>query len=370
MNAAGRIRTGRPERGSGAATRPRLLLGPVLRSGIGRLHAPLASRLAALVLCLCSWLGAPAQAQPLTIAVSRGPVSLPVLVADARQFFAQEGLDVRTLKCSSGRECLKLMSDGLANVATAAELAVVLASGERSDLAIIATLSTSSHQIKLVARRSAGINAPGDLAGKRIGTVMGTSAQYFLVNWLLYHGIEPGKVSVEPVPPDQLAAELASGRLDAIAIWEPLASGALQDLRSDGLVLPNPRVYLQHFSLVTTRKHLGEHEDQLLRLLRALLRAQQFIADEPAKARQVLSTRLGLSITEAEQNFAEHDYRVRLDQSLAGTLAAEARWAAREGLLKPETPAGAAGPGPGGTVPLVEPRLLLRAAPAAVTLVR
>lgn len=328
-------------------------------------------RAAALLLGLCSWLGAVAQAQPLTIAVSRGPVSLPVLVADARQFFAQEGVDVRTLKCSSGRECLKLMSEGLADAATAAELAVVLASGERSELSIIATLSTSSHQIKLIARRSAGIQAPADLAGKRIGTVMGTSAQYFLVNWLLFHGIEPRKVSVQPVPPDQLATELASGRLDAIAIWEPLASGAMQDLRGDGLALPNPRVYLQHFSLVTTRKQLGQREDQLLRLLRALLRAQQFIADEPAKARQVLATRLGLSAAEAEQNFAEHDYRVRLDQSLANTLSAEARWATREGLLKPDAAAGPApATGPGVTMQLVEPRLLLRAAPAAVTLVR
>lgn len=331
----------------------------------------------AVALLLCGELGGIAQAQPVTIAVSRGPVSLPVLVADARQFFAQEGVDVRMLKCTSGRECLKLMSDGLADAATAAELAVALASGERNDLAIIATLGTSSHQIKLVARRSAGINVPADLAGKRIGTVKGTSAQYFLVNWLLYHGIEPSKATVLPVAPDQLAAELASGRLDAIAIWEPLASGALHDLRNDGLAMPNPRVYLQHFSLVTTRKNVAEREDQLLRLLRALLRAQQFIADEPAKARQVMSSRLGLSSAEAEQYFAEHDYRVRLDQSLANTLAAEARWALREGLLKPEA-AGAASlgtsgtgaPAGGNTMLLVEPRLLLRAAPGAVTLVR
>lgn len=338
----------------------------------------------AIAMLLWGWLGSTAQAQPVTIAVSRGPVSLPVLVADARQFFAQEGVDVRMLKCTSGRECLKLMSDGLADTATAAELAVALASGERNDLAIIATLGTSSHQIKLVARRSAGINLPADLAGKRIGTVKGTSAQYFLVNWLLYHGIEPNKATVLQVAPDQLATELVSGRLDAIAIWEPLASSALHDLRNDGLAMPNPRVYLQHFSLVTTRKNVSEREEQLLRLLRALLRAQQFIADEPAKARQVMSARLGLSGAEAEQYFAEHDYRVRLDQSLANTLAAEARWALREGLLKPEAAGAAVGGtgtpaagtsamgtlGGGNTMLLIEPRLLLRAAPGAVTLVR
>ena len=63
------------------------------------------------------------------------------------------------------------MLDAGADLATAAELVVTLGSFSRADLAIIATISASSHQIKLIARRSAGVTAPSQLRGKRVGTV-------------------------------------------------------------------------------------------------------------------------------------------------------------------------------------------------------
>jgi len=302
----------------------------------------------------------PVAAAPLTIAASRGPVSLPLFVADSRQFFVQEGVDVRFLKCGAGRECLTLMAEGLADGATAAELAVLFEAADRPDVTILATLSSSTQQIKLVARRSAQVQRAADLVGKRVGTVGGTSAQYFLSQWLTYHGIAPTQLQTVSLPPEALVTELLGGRLDAIAIWEPLAGAALRDLRGDGVALPQPRVYQQHFSLVTTRTGLRARDDAWQRLLRALLRAQKFIAEEPVRTRQLLSARLGMTPEEAEALIAEHDFRLRLDQSLASTLQAQARWALREGLLKRERLQGAT---------LAEPRPLLRLAPGAVTLV-
>ena len=127
-----------------------------------------------------------AHAAPLTLAVSTGPVSLPIYVAEARGFFKDEGLDLRLRDCASGRECFQWLADGKADVATAAELLVATAGAAHRDLAIIATISASSYQIKLVARRSAKIAEAPQIRGKRIGTVLGSSAQYFLDNWLVY----------------------------------------------------------------------------------------------------------------------------------------------------------------------------------------
>lgn len=309
--------------------------------------------------------GTPAPAQsassaaPLTIAASRGPVSLLLFIADSRQFFHQEGVDVRFLRCSAGRECLKLMAEGLADAATAAELAVLFESAQRPDLAIVATLSSSSQQIKLVARRSAGVRVPADLAGKQVGTAGGTSAQYFLSQWLTYHGIAPGQLQTRSLAPEQLVTDLVGGRLDAIAIWEPLAGAALRDLRGDGLLLPLPRVYQQQFTLSTTRSSLRDRAEAWQRLLKALLRAQKFVADEPVRTRQLLAARLGTTPEDAEAMIGEHDFRLRLDHALASTLQAQARWAVQEGLLRREVQA----------LALPEPGPLQRLAPGAVTLV-
>lgn len=319
-----------------------------------------ACRLAGMAV-LAAWLHVSAwAAEPLTLAVSRGPVSLTVWVAETNGYFEREGLTVRVRDCSSGRSCVEMLDAG-ADLATAAELVVTLGSFSRADLAIIATISASSHQIKLIARRSAGVTVPSQLRGKRVGTVLGTSAEFFLDSWLLFHGLSAGDISLVALGPDQLAGALARGEVDAIAIWEPHAATALKSLGTDGLSMPNPRVYTQFFSLVTTRGAIARRSDEMQRLLRALLRSQQFIADEPSRAREILVNRLGMEPGSADAQFREHDFRIRLDEALIGAMGRQARWAVREGHVKPE-----------GKIPnplnLVEPSLLRQGAPGAITL--
>ena len=270
-----------------------------------------------------------AQAAPLTLAVSSGPGSLPIYVAEARGFFKDEGLDLRLRECASGRECYEWLADGKVDVATAAELLVATGSAAHRDLAIIATISASSYQIKLVARRSARIAEAPQLRGKRIGTVLGSSAQYFLDNWLVFNDIDPTAVTVVGLAPDKLVAALEARDVDAVAIWEPLASSAALALGGDAVTFVSPRVYTQHFNLVSARPTIARRDDAIARLLRALIRAQRTIRAEPDAARALLAARLHLAPAVASTVIENQDYRVRLDQSLVTTMQGEARWAAR-----------------------------------------
>jgi len=308
-----------------------------------------------------------AHAAPLTIAVSRGPVSLPIVVAQAQGFFKSEALDVRTLECRSGLECAQRLFDGQADIATASELVVALNSVARPELAMFGTISASSMQIKLVARRSASAAAGGGLAGLRVATATGTSAQYFLDSWLVFNDIDPRRIRLEPRAPEQIPEALARGEADAAAIWEPYASQAMAALGADAIELPSPRVYTQHFGLVADRRTLAAREPELVRLLRALVRAQHFIADEPETVRALYAAQRGVSPALVAAWMAEQDYRVRLDQSLVTTMESELRWAARVGLegFEPGTTSGARA----SMLRALEPALLRRAAPDAVGLV-
>ena len=269
-----------------------------------------------------------AHAAPLALAVSSGPVSLPIYVAQARGFFRDEGLELKLRECASGRECYQWLQDGQVDIATAAELLVATGIANRRDLAIVATISTSSYQIKLVARRSAQIVEAPQIRGKRVGTVPGSSAEYFLDNWLVFNDIDPAQVSVVGLPPDKLVAALEARSVDAIAIWEPLASSAALALGGDAITFASPRVYTQHFNLVGTRTTLSRREDDVVRLLRALVRAQRDIQEQPEAARALLAQRLHLAPAVAATMMENQDYRVRLDQSLVTTMQGEARWAA------------------------------------------
>ena len=276
----------------------------------------------------------PAGAAPLRLAVSDGPVSLPVYVAESQGLFQREGVDLKLLPCASGRACMQMLDSGQAELATAAELVVVLAAIAHSDAAIVATLGASVHHLKLVARRGAGIARVEDLRGKRVATVAGSSAQYFLDSCLLVHGMEPDEITLAAMKPDEMVRALGQGQVDAVAIWEPAASDAIAALGAEALVLPTPRVYTQHFSLVASRAVLSGHENELLRVLRALLRAQALITDQPHLAAKILAARLPAA--DARIDLSEHDFRLSLSQSLVSTMEGEARWAQRQGHGKPD----------------------------------
>ena len=275
-----------------------------------------------------------AGADPLRLAVSSGVVSLPVYVAEAKGFFHQEGAAVRLIECSSGRQCFEMLGQDKADVATAAELIMTLNRLAGSDAAIIATLSASSQQMKLVARSTGGNPHPAELRGKRIGTVRSTSAEYFLDSWLVYNDIDPLAVTVVPLAPDRLLDALKTQEIDAVAIWEPIASLAAAQLGPQARMFSSGSVYVQHFSLIASRAALDRRNADLIRLLRALAKAERFIADYPAEAHSLLATRLGIAGKPGD--LAENDFRLVLDQSLIGTMEAVARWAKRRGLVRPD----------------------------------
>ena len=302
----------------------------------------------------------PAWSQELRIAVSVGPVSLPIYVAQSQDYFAQEGVAVRLTDCTSGRTCFQMQVQGQADLSTAAELLVTLDSfAPKSDAVIVATLSSSTRHIKLVARRGAGIHEPGDLRGKRVATVAGTSAQYFLDSWLVFHEIDPKKVRVSALAPDQLTGALTRGEVDAIAIWEPIASSAITALGSDALVLPSPRIYTQHFNLIAGREVISQREADLAGVLRALARAERFIAEHPPQAARILEARL----PGGAGNLAEHDFKLKLEQSLISTMDGQARWAVRQGLTL-------GGRGAGNLLRSIDPAPLRKAVPGSVDLVQ
>lgn len=312
-------------------------------------------------LCVAAACGA--QAAELVLAVSRGPVSLPVYVAEAKGYFAAEGLAVRLRDCSSGRNCLELMMQGQAQAATAAEFAVTLASFRRNDLAILGCTSTSSHQIKLIARGSSGVRTADDMKGRRVGFVPGTSSQYFLDTWVTFQGIDPRDVHKLPLEPERMADAIARRDVDALAAWEPHAARAIAALGSDAVLLPNPRVYTQHFVVVTDRVQLQGRGGEMARLLHALVKAERFIAERPAEATALLQARLQTDAPTAAAQFKEHDYRIRLDQSLISTMEEQARWAIREKLVE-------ARQRPASLMQVIEPALLRQAYPRAVSLVQ
>lgn len=302
------------------------------------------------------------QAQEMVAAVSRLPLSLPFYVAETQGYFAAEGLKLRIEDCHFGRLCMKRLLGGEVQIATAADAAIAVNSFAGKTFAILATMTDSSNGSKLLARRSAGINAPKDLIGKRIGTVVGTSAHFFLDSFLLFHGIDRREITLVDLQPDSAVAALDRREVDALAVFEPQGYEAARLLGQDGIVLNAGRISRTAFNIVVDRRIAGTRDAELVKLLRALERANRFIRDQPQQAQAIMRARLKLDQDFVEWIWRDYKYELSLDQSLISVLESQARWARREGY--------AAGAAPSNLLDYFYLPPMASVLPAAVTIVR
>lgn len=315
-----------------------------------------------LAVMLLSGLTSPLHAATINIAMPSGPVSLPLLVALEQRFFQAEGLDVVRVPCNSGKACLAALRSGSADMAASAEFAVAMTAAQTPAVAILASIGESTAQIKLIASRRAGVRQGADMSGKRIATVAGTSAEYFLDRWLTYQGIDPDRVKLGFAEPGALGDLVQQGKAAAAVIWEPEASRIEDKLGEDAIRLPSAHVYTQHFCIVAQARTVERDRPRSEKVLRALLRAQRFIADSPAEAQAILAASLKVTATVAQRLMAEQDYRVALHTSLPTTMLSQIRWQlGQDG--KPTEPAPS-------MQQLIDARPLQSVAPAAVTLAR
>lgn len=304
-----------------------------------------------------------ATARDIVIAASRTSLSLPLFVAYDKGYFSEIGLEVSLRECLGGQRCLVEVLDGRANLGTASELPVAFSAFQRSDFAILATFATSSDDTKVLVRKMSGIASIEDLAGRRIATVRGTAAHYYIDSALLFHGVDPRRTSFVYLPPELVGAALLDGRADAAVVWEPWAFELARALGSDANPLGGERVYTTTFNLIALRAWARDREPDVRGVLRALMKAVRFIDERPDEAKAILAGRLGVDQAFIDATWQQYSWKLQLRQSLVSTLEGQVRWALREGHVAAN-----------GVIPnmldFVEPSALRKVSPGAATLVK
>ena len=104
-----------------------------------------------------------------------------VLIADAKGYFADEGLDLALKFYDSGLLAVNDMLAGKLDLSTAAPLVVVNKNQDDNhpNLKIVAEVG-KSEDIRIVGRKDHGLINPSDLAGKRVGVMSGTEPVFYL----------------------------------------------------------------------------------------------------------------------------------------------------------------------------------------------
>jgi NitT/TauT family transport system substrate-binding protein len=268
----------------------------------------------------------PGTREAISIGVPREALGTLVIIAQEKGFFADAGLEVKVVDTyPSGKRALQGMLDGEVNLTISSEVPLVFRSFERDDFCILATIGTSDNEPRVIARMDHGVEKPADLGGKRIATQRASAVHYFLHLLLLKHGIADAQL--EFMKAEELPQALADGRIDAFCMREPFTSEARHLVGDNAIVFQEPGMYLKTMNLVSLKRLLSERPKAVEKVLRALVRAEEFYRDHREETLKSVADNLQTDVQQLGELLDDVELEVTLSHALVVALEDEARWA-------------------------------------------
>jgi NitT/TauT family transport system substrate-binding protein len=283
------------------------------------------------------------QKQPVekvTIALAVEAINALPIIAQEQDFFSQERLDVRINEYPSGKRALQGMLKGEGDLATAAGIPIMFNTFERDDFSIVTGVGAVDDIFRIVARKDRGIQQPEDLQGKHLATQEGSGMHFFLASFLVFNNISIQNVEISFRNVEDLPEALLEEGVDAASLREPFISEAKVLLGEDNvIVFSEPQAFTDVFYIVAFDSFIQDKPEVLERVVRALLRAEQFAKTQPKQAITIIANKLGVDESSIEVLWPQLSLEVSLQQSYLVEIESEARWAIKNQLTdKTEVP--------------------------------
>ncbi len=193
----------------------------------------LAARLLALPLVLMlAGMGTSLAAKEVTIGYQLIYNPWKVPIADGT-FEKQTGYKIKWTKFESGAKVITAMASGDVHIALAGSSPIAAAVSQGIDVQLFWIVEDIAAAEALVVRNGAGINAPQDLKGKKVGVPFVSTTHFHVLFALEQFGIKPEQVQLLNMQPPAIAAAWERGDIDAAFVWDP----ALGRIKKTGKVL-------------------------------------------------------------------------------------------------------------------------------------
>ncbi len=261
-----------------------------------------------LALALVPLLGAapPAAGEPVEVRTQLGWLRngefAAIMVADAKGFFAEEGIRHRILDGGPGKNPVPLVGAGQAHFGiTAGGNAVFQArlAPDPVDVVAVGTLlQRGPYAYITLADRGAPDPTPKDLEGKTVG--IQSDGEIFIRALARKHGLDLKKIKLEVVQAN--AEPLLVGKVDFFTGWitnqtyqieqetaKPDAPARLRGKTWKAITFADHAIRTYSDVVFTTGRTLREQPELVRRYLRAVVRGMQFILDHPEESVQVVA---------------------------------------------------------------------------------
>jgi len=263
------------------------------------------------------------------MAQNLSPISGVVIIAKQKKFFEKHGLDVVVSNFTSGKQALDAMIGGGADIATTAEAPVTAAAMAKQKIAFLARMEYSD--LKTLTDASDKIASLADLKGKRIGYTVGTGSEVYTMSLLKRAGLTKSDVTLVSLRPQDMAAALSSGGIDAMNTWEPHITNAKKAFGAKVKQIDTKGVYSETFNIVTMQDFLAAKHEVVLNFLRAMLGAEKWMKANREEAISVVAETVGMNRDDLASIWNDYIYEVALDEKTLSVLKAHAAWRLESG---------------------------------------
>jgi ABC-type nitrate/sulfonate/bicarbonate transport system substrate-binding protein len=269
--------------------------------------------------------------ESITIATIPSEYSTLLWVAEDQGFFKQNGLNVSLKDYPTGATSLNALTTQDADFSVSSEYAFISQVLNGADIRQIANIDKAENEY-LIARKDKGISNISDLKGKKIGVLQRGAAEFYLGRYLNLHGINLDDVTIVNEQFAQSIVSMSNGTIDATLLPEPQAYTIQNNLGNNGVSWPAQSGQLLFMAISTKKDTVEKNPDIIVRLLRSLHQADEFVLAHPEEAKAIVQKKMNYEPAYLEKIWPEHRFTLTLDQSLLVAMDDETRWMIKNNL--------------------------------------
>lgn len=249
--------------------------------------------------------GQPAQ---MTAAVGSNMNHVPSFVGVEKGIFLKHGIDLKLKVLATGQEMAKALQAGEVQIIGSAysnyPLAVERGMAAKGVVGLVGdrTSRRSDDSVSIWTRKGTGITRIEDLAGRRVGTPVGGTADEYLGAALAKKGLSRDKVNILNVPPGNLVAALEGGSVEAVAGWEPFGS-LIQAKIPDAVQVSRGGGYIGYYiNMAVSNDIIEKSPDLVERYVVGMAEATQYTRQHLDEAAEIATRWIrGLDVAVAKQ---------------------------------------------------------------------
>ena len=268
-----------------------------------------------------------------------------IMTAKEEGCFDAEGLAVEIVPFTAGKFALQALLGGSLDYCVSGEVPIGLATMQGNKLTVLSqVVRETTNEVRVVARKDeSATNGPAayfKAKKRKLATSMGGGPEFFTHEFLKKHGIAISDVELIAQKPEDMPAALASGSIDAMAVFDPFCFIAEQRLGAEGVTFSDSTgtLYSEFYVMSVGEKQLEASAKTAPAVLRALVKAGDIIKSQPEKGKSAVEKHTKLDQATISGIWANFQFEAALTPKLLAVWDAQATWAKATGKVPAETP--------------------------------